>query len=99
MNWAAMRTELFSSAVTLGGQGARASRTVGTVELPQVQVRLSWTTLCLACAPNTSSVGAVIQPPNLGSTDENDLSRIPTHDLMNESRAPYQLSHDRPAYS
>ena len=37
---------------------------VGPVELPQVLVRLSWMTFCLAYA-----AGAIIQPPNLGSTD------------------------------
>ena len=36
---------------------------VSTVELPQVQVQLSLTTFCMAYA-----AGAVIQPPNLGST-------------------------------
>ena len=50
----------FGLAVTrrLGARHHRA--VVGTVELPQVQVRLSWTTFRLAYA-----AGAVIQPPNL----------------------------------
>ena len=34
------------------------------MKLPQVQVRLSWTTFCLAYA-----AGGVIQPPDSGSTD------------------------------
>ena len=63
---------------------------VGTVELPQVQIRLSWTTLRLACTPQTQAQSAPSSNPHpLGSTYENDPSRIRTYDLMNESRAPY----------
>ena len=44
------------------------------MELPQVQVRLQLEPICLAYAS-----GALIQPPNLGSTDAGRW--IQTHDL------------------
>ena len=51
---------------------------VGTVELPQVQVQLSWNRFADLCSN-------VIQPPSFGEHRRNGRSQIRTLDLMNES--------------
>ena len=68
-----MNIRIFPYPNTRRLESARPYRAVvGSVELPQVQVRLSWTTFCLAYA-----AGAVIQPRNLRSTDRVTTAGLP----------------------